>query len=373
MMVLPFLSLYLTKDLNWTLSDAALAAGCFGIGSLFGALLGGQLLSRYSSSFLMYISLILSGLGYLFLLVLNSKYLFCFGIGITSLLASLFSPCVFAAIEESSTDETRTRAITLTRLAMNLGIALGPLAAALLIKNLGYASLFVADGLTCILAGILLAIYSKRSALVEAKNKVSEMAVGSPMEDSVFLFFMLFCMFNGIAFIQIINSIPVFFSEVHGLSETQIAFFFTINGLVIFLIEMPVIKYFESYKNPLVLIAIGSAMMAAAHFSLVIFYGSFLAVAIYTFMITLGEIINFPYVSSLSLERAKGKNVGAYMGLMTFMFALNHFIGAPIGLYIADHWGYTSLWIFMGLLGVVATIGFCLLFKSFDASKTNFN
>jgi predicted MFS family arabinose efflux permease len=46
-MVLPFLSLYLTKDLDMTLAQVGLIMSSFGVGSLLGSWLGGKLTDKF--------------------------------------------------------------------------------------------------------------------------------------------------------------------------------------------------------------------------------------------------------------------------------------------------------------------------------------
>ena len=46
-MVLPFMSLYLTKSLNFSLTEAGYVMAAYGVGSILGAYLGGQLTDRF--------------------------------------------------------------------------------------------------------------------------------------------------------------------------------------------------------------------------------------------------------------------------------------------------------------------------------------
>ena len=64
-MVLPFLSLYLTRDLELTAADAGLVIGCFGLGSMAGSFIGGWLSDRVDPVRVQQVSLIASGFGFL--------------------------------------------------------------------------------------------------------------------------------------------------------------------------------------------------------------------------------------------------------------------------------------------------------------------
>ena len=61
-MVIPFLSLYLTQDLGFTLENVGIIMTCFGIGSLIGSWVGGKLTDVFGYYKVMLISLLLTGL-----------------------------------------------------------------------------------------------------------------------------------------------------------------------------------------------------------------------------------------------------------------------------------------------------------------------
>ncbi|MCW8983891.1 MAG: hypothetical protein OQK55_01000, partial [Thermoanaerobaculales bacterium] len=64
-MVLPFLSLYLTRDLDLTAANAGLIIGCFGLGSMAGSFIGGWLSDRVDPVRVQEFSLIAGGFGFL--------------------------------------------------------------------------------------------------------------------------------------------------------------------------------------------------------------------------------------------------------------------------------------------------------------------
>jgi len=104
----------------------------------------------------MALSLLISGLFFIFLQFPTSFWGICTGIFFVMLVADAFRPAVFVAINAYSKPENRTRSVTLIRLAINLGFSAGPAVGGLIIAGAGYSGLFWVDGITCILAGFLL-------------------------------------------------------------------------------------------------------------------------------------------------------------------------------------------------------------------------
>ena len=61
-MVVPFLSLYLTKELNFTLSDVGWVMTSFGLGSVAGSWLGGRFTDKIGAYQVMVFSLVGAGI-----------------------------------------------------------------------------------------------------------------------------------------------------------------------------------------------------------------------------------------------------------------------------------------------------------------------
>jgi predicted MFS family arabinose efflux permease len=97
-MVVPFLSLYLTKDLNFTLSDVGWIMTAFGLGSVVGSWLGGLFTDRIGAYPVMVFSLIGSGFLFIGLQYLHDFYTMCMGIFILMSIADLFRPAMFVGL-----------------------------------------------------------------------------------------------------------------------------------------------------------------------------------------------------------------------------------------------------------------------------------
>ncbi|NNC71089.1 MAG: MFS transporter, partial [Flavobacteriaceae bacterium] len=151
-MVIPFLSLYLTKDLGLSLSKVGWIMSAFGLGSVLGSWLGGKLTDKIGYYKVMVFSLLSSGLMFIALQYFKSFESFLFGIFLLMLVADMFRPAMFVAMSAYSKPENKTRTVTLIRLAINLGFSAGPAIGGLIITSIGYNGLFWIDGITCFLA-----------------------------------------------------------------------------------------------------------------------------------------------------------------------------------------------------------------------------
>ena len=155
-MVIPFLSLYLTDDLSFSLKDVSWIMSCFGLGSVVGTWIGGKLTDSIGYYKVMVRSLLSTGILFIAMQFLDSFAGICIGIFLIMVVADTFRPAMFVAMSVYSKPENKTRSVTLIRLAINLGFSAGPAIGGLIIATIGYKGLFWVDGITCVLATLLL-------------------------------------------------------------------------------------------------------------------------------------------------------------------------------------------------------------------------
>ena len=135
----------------------------FGIGSMLGSWLGGKLSDTIGFYKIMIFSLLVSGLMFFGLRFVTSFYGLCISMFLIMTVSDMFRPAMFVSLGAYAKPENRTRALTLVRLAINLGFAAGPALGGLIIMNIGYKGLFWVDGATCILAILIFWIKVKET------------------------------------------------------------------------------------------------------------------------------------------------------------------------------------------------------------------
>ena len=299
-MVIPFLSLYLTKSLSFTLSDVGWIMSCFGLGSVIGSWLGGKLTDIIGSYKVMFLSLLGTGFAFIAMQFVTTFTGFCLGIFGLMLIADAFRPAMFVALSSYSKPENKTRSVTLIRLAINLGFSAGPAVGGLIITSIGYAALFWVDGITCFLAGLLLLQVlnpkkAKNSDEVKVKNPVSAYS------DKAFWIFLIAMMLFGATFLQYFSTMPLYYKDAHHLSELEIGLLLGLNGLVIFLIEMPLVKWLDEGTYTKTGLVLFGAILSALSF-IVLNLTSWAGILVVGMLLmTIGEMIAFPFSNAFAL------------------------------------------------------------------------
>ena len=349
-MVIPFLALYLTDSRSFTMGQVGWVMSAFGVGSLIGSWLGGKLADKVGHYPVMVYSLLFTGIAFVLLQFVHTFIPFCLGILVLMIIADTFRPASFAAINDYSKKEDRTRSVTLIRLAINLGFSFGPAAGGLIISTIGYGGLFWIDGITCIGGMLVIIALLKPKANRAIQNEKSEsneaIVASSPLKDAFYRKFLMVPFLIGFVFMQLFSVVPLYFRDVNGLSEKEIGWLIALNGFIIFLFEMPLIKYMENrFSDKLRVIAFSSLLFVFGYAAMAIHPWLIMSI-IFMALITVGEMLAFPFTNSLVMDRAPKKNAGIYLSYYTMTFSAAHIIAIGRVVWISIYLGINGIYFF---------------------------
>jgi len=273
-----------------------------------------------------------------------------------TLVADGFRPAVYVAISAYSKPKNRTRSLTLIRLAINLGFSIGPAFGGFLITNFSYASLFWVDGITCVLASFLLIKLLRYKTASKKPEVILNKQFKSPYTDLPYLLFIASMFLIGFTFLQYFSTLPLFYNDIIKLDEQHIGWLIALNGFLIFILEMPLMSYFECKKNkPVNVMLIGMVFLALSFIVLNTFNWVSVAIIGMIFM-SFGEMFAFPFSNTYAVERSKHGQQGAYMALYSMSFSFAHILGPNIGFHLTANYGYQVTWYVMAGLIILSAI-----------------
>lgn len=366
-MVLPFLSIYLISELGFTMKQAGTAMTLFGLGSLLGSFMGGSLSDKIGYHRVLFWSLLLGGLGFMllgFVKTVAGVYAMIF---ILSSVGEAFRPATMSALAAHSSPENRTRSYSLMRMSINLGFTIGPAIGGVLAAWKGYQMLFWVDGITCIASAIFFRALLKPKKVeglpkIETKTTENQVVV-SPYRDRQYLVFLLLTTLGATVFLQLISTLPVYYEKVMHMSEWQIGALLAFNGLIVFLLEMPLVFTLERKMKRMNCIAAGVLMYAFGYVVLNSAPQSIAIAVLSMFALSIGEIFNMPFANSFALSRTTDANRGKYMGLYSMTYSLAHIVGPYFSMRIAGNHGFDTLWYLSGAICLVTFFGFLAMKK----------
>lgn len=371
-MVIAFMSLYLTKELHFSMAQAGLVMGAYGLGSILGSYAGGWITDRKNVHVVLVGSLALSSLLLVPLLFITHFYAIAFIIFVYSLVADSFRPANSVAVARFSTDSTRTRSFSLMRLAINLGFGIGPALGGITAVTIGFKWIFLIDAFSSLMAALIIWRYLPKKELNPVEKEISASGIknNSVFTDRKFLLFLALIVVYGTCFFQLFASVPIFFSRAFHYSEDVIGYLLALNGLIVVVLEMPIIYNLEKRKNVYRFISFGCLSMVLAY--LILWLGQpwlWLSV-VYTLFITIAEILAMPFMMNYVFSKSSVGNQGQYMAMYSVAYGVAHIAAPSLGLKLADQFGFDTLYLTAAAVSLLLALAFLLMFsKLFNKSQ----
>ena len=363
-MVLAFMTLY-CKHLGYTTAQGGLVVAIYGIGSVFGALIGGKLTDTIGFYKMQFLALFLGGLLFITLGQMHSFESICICTFLLSMCNESFRPANATAIAYYSTPKNRTQSFSLIRLAINLGWGIG-VAVGGFVASIDYHLLFWVDGSTNLVAAfsllIILPKVSFKEQKINAQKSITEGRSLSAYSDKRYLFFLVLTTLFACCFFQLFTTVPVFMKEGLKLDELKIGTVMSMNGILIALIEMVLVFKLEGKRPYLFYMSVGSVLMGLSFLCLNLPISNGFIIAIFAvLMVTTAEMIGMPFMNSYYISRTNELNRGQYAGLFTMAWSTAQVIGSSGGAFLAVHASFNNLWFIVAALSFVAALGYSIL------------
>jgi MFS family permease len=359
-MVLPFLTLYLTVDRRLPASTAGLAITIYGISAIVIAPLSGRLSDRLGGLRIMKTSLVLSGMVLLIFSFVHSLSGIFAVTAVWAITSEAFRPPSMAIIGELAGPQQRKAAFALTRLAINLGMSIGPVVGGFLAMY-SFKLLFYVDGATSLVAGALVAILPWRQFNPQSLEKdvvqktnddiIPRLRYSDVLRDRPFIYFLLAMIPIELVFFQPLAAMPLFLVRDLHMTEAGFGALLAINTVIIILVEVALNAAMADWTHRHA-ISLG-ALLVGTGFGALIFVNSVSAAGATVVIWTFGEMILLPASSAFVSDIAPSKHAGAYMGLYTMGFSVAVAIGPWLGTQVLAHYGSDAVWIATFVCGCV--------------------
>jgi MFS family permease len=276
-----------------------------------------------------------------------------FATAIWAATSELFRPASLAAITHVVTAERRKSAYAVNRLAINLGMSIGPALGGFL-ATVSFRSMFVVDGGTTILAALVLML-TKWSAPTGGTRHHAESdhpRRSTILRDRKLLVFLIAEFLVAVVFYQHESTLSLFLVNTLNFSPAFYGALFTINTLLIVALEVPINQATAHWPAAWALLS-GCILFALGFGGLAIVAtasGVLVTVVLWTF----GEMMLFPAMAAYLGDIAPAAQRGAYMGAYSMSLSLALTFGPWVGTQILATWGPTTLWLIMFGFGALA-------------------
>jgi MFS family permease len=357
-MVMPFMTLYLTRERGLPVRTAGWALALYGLGAMAGAYAGGRVADRFGPRWVMIASLIATGFAFQAFSVLSEPQAILPAMFALAFIMESYRPAASTALGQVAAPPIRARSFVLLRLAANLGMTVGPALGGFLAVR-SYRWLFVVDGITCwIAAGVLWFFLSDalKSSAERAREAAKKPGQRRPFKDGPFLAFCGLKLIQAMVFFQLFSTWPLYFRNEYGYREDGIGAFFALNGACVVLFEMQLVRVLERFDR-IKVIGFGVLLLCAG-FGLMP-WGDTRAWAVLTVLVwTFGEMMAMPLSMAVVADRASDAHRGGYMATIAMTFSLAYILAPLAGTAVYERVSPDALWHGIGILGIPLLLGF---------------
>jgi DHA1 family multidrug resistance protein-like MFS transporter len=280
--------------------------------------------------------------------------------GLSALGGALFDAPSRAALAALTNAESRARIFSLNGVAGGLGMTVGPLIGALLLRLNFQAVALVAAFFFLIVFGVTLLL-----PRINVATGQQSMGYGLSLafRDRTFLIFTALLMGYWFMWVQLTLSIPLVAERLAGTSDA-IGLIYALNAGLTVIFQYPILRLAERRLRPMTLLILGVAIMALG-LGLVATAGSLAALAACVIIFTLGTLLATPTQQTVTAALSDERALGSYFGVSSLALAFGGSMGNTAGGMMADaarHIGQPALpWLTLALTGLASAIGLAML------------
>ena len=355
-MAIPFLVLYLTKDVGFTAEHAGLALSLYGFGSLCVSPFLGKLADSVGHVRMMKVSLVSSGLVLLAYPLARSPGQIIVATLALAVTTEAFRPASLSVLTDLAPPEQRKAAFAVNRLAVNLGMSIGPAIGGYL-AEINFPAIFRVNGSTTLLAFTVLTMTGFKvaeHALTAGSDGSAAKRSRPAYKDLQLLGFLAACVPLAAVFFQHEGALPLDVVRDLGLPASFFGWMFTINTMIIVLFEVRLNLATSHWPHRKSLFFGG--LFIAAGFGSMAFCRTGPMIAGTVVVWTIGEMLLLPSMSNFVAELAPVDRRGEYMGLYSMAWGIAFAIGPWLGTFTLQRYGHVALWAGAFVIAALASI-----------------
>ena len=370
-MVIPLISIRYVDDLGWSAGAIGLVLAIRQLTQQGLTVFGGALADRFGAKGLIVVGMFIRAVSFSALALASTYPLLMVSALLAAIGGALFDSPSSAAMVALTRPDERNRYFAVLGVVRNLGMSLGPLAGALLLRiDFAFVAL-AAAGCFFVAAAVTLLLLPPVRVATERDELLAGILLA--LRDRRFMAFNVLLMGYWFMWVQMTISLPLAARALAGTADA-VSWLYALNAGMGIVLQYPVVRIAERWLRPLPVLLIGIALMALGLGSVALASttGLLLAsVAIFSF----GALLAAPGQQTVAAELANPTALGSYFGVSALALALGGGIGNYAGgsLYsLGYHIGAPALpWLVCLAVGISSAIGLALLDRHLTRRPAN--
>lgn len=359
-LIWPFMTIYLHERLMVPLATVGVVFAATSLSGYFSQLVGGPFVDCFGRK----PAILLSWIAQAFIVAafgfVDSLEVFALLFILSSLAWPLSSIAINAMVADLVGPERRSSAYALQRIAVNLGVAIGPaIGGFIATRSYRLSFLLAASSFAILILPCLLFIRETRPQVSLDRGRGERTGYGRVVRDFPFLGFAgAFALMN-LAYAQMLIYLPVYIKENYGIPESGYGFILATNALMVVLFQFAVTRVTERYPR-LPVMALGALLIAIGLGSVALFH-TYLFFLLSMIIYTIGELVTAPTATAFVADVAPVTMRGTYMAIYSLCFGFGFGLGPMVGGVLHDAMGPAYIWHGAFLTGLISTAAFLLL------------
>jgi MFS family permease len=351
--VVSFLGLFLVRDRGLSPTSAGAITALYGLGTVFSGPLGGVLADRHGRKVTMLLGLVTSAVAVVALAFARAPALLAaltFG---AALVGETYRPAAQAAVADLVPPEERRRAFGLVYWAVNLGMAIGLLAAGVLAER-SLVALFLADACTSLACAVIVLARVPETRPHGAAHEPALAGLARVARDGIFMTFLGLTLAALTVFCQWQLALPLDLAA-HGIGPSAFAWLMALNCGSVVVLQPLLGAWLRRFDRGWLLAA--GALLTGVGFGVNLFGGRVLVYVAGTLLWTVAEVVAFPAAASLVADLAPVELRGRYQGAYSMTWGAALMLSPLLAGATLDRFGAPAVWAGCLAIGVAAAAG----------------
>jgi MFS family permease len=365
--VLPFLTLFLVKKMGLNYESAGFAVMLTALSSIPGSFAGGKIadhIGRIKSYIFFQLT---AGFFLFFCAFVSNPQIIIALVCISSFFNGGVRPILSAIISDVLPAEKRQIGFSISYLGINLGAAVGPLAAGFLFNHY-IPLLFIGDAFTSLIAVILVALnipetvpdYNNNKFITNEEKSEEGNVFTVLLKRPKIIIFLIINIFLSFAYTQNVFSLPIMLDHIFGSSGAKnYGILISFNAITVLVMTMFITNKIKKW-HPLSAIAM-SGVMCAIGFGMITFIHTMPFYILSTLIWTIGEIMivtNFGvYIANNTPQNFRAR----FYAVSSLSFAIGAALGTSLMGKYMDIFGVIAVWPLVFFLALMGASGMYVL------------
>jgi len=287
----------------------------------------------------------------------------------------LFQTASNAMVADLLPPDRRQQGFGVTRVAMNLGVVIGPALAGLALGwGATFRELFLAAAAGCTLMVVIMAIWIRESRPASAMLRVKHVDTKGRsgyrrvFHDRVFIIFCLVAVLPVFCFGNFGSIYAVYITTFLGVSNSEWGYLLALNAGIVAVVQYPLVSALR-FRNRMVLLAMASALLALGLGGSA-FAGPLWSLVILISVLSVGEMLLSPVAAAEVADLAPEAVRGRYMGVWTVVWNGGAALGPAFGGWAMDSLGGREAFVALLVVGLAGAVLFLALAPGWRRRRT---